>query len=126
MQISKFKLKIATQNLKLRAYKFSLNVIRFLNSLSRNQTNKIISGQLLRSATSIGANVIEAQAASSKREFRNFINHSLKSANETKYWLCLLRDSDLGSKVAISSLLDEAVELSKILGASLLKLKGRR
>ena len=114
------------QNLKLRAYKFSLNVIKFLNSLPKNQTNRIISGQLLRSATSIGANIIEAQAASSKREFKNFLNHSLKSANETKYWLCLLRDSDLGSRVVISSLLKEAVELSKILGASMLKLKGRK
>ncbi|MEW6163180.1 MAG: four helix bundle protein [Nitrospirota bacterium] len=41
---------------------------------------------MLRSATSIGANIIEAQAASSRRDFRNFLNHALKSANETKFW----------------------------------------
>ena len=52
----------------------------------------IISDQLLRSATSIGANIIEAKAASSKKDFIRFYEISLKSANETKYWLCLLRD----------------------------------
>src|SRR3990167_8559273 len=82
--------------------------------------------QLLRSATSIGANIIEAQAASSKRDFQNFLNHALKSANETKYWLLLIRDS-FGRKLnAVNTLLQEADELSRILGASLLKLKGRK
>lgn len=76
------KLKI---DIKLRAYKFSLAVIRFINDLPKNQTNKIISSQLLRSATSIGANIIEAQAGSSKKDFKNFMNVALKSANETKY-----------------------------------------
>jgi len=113
-------------NIELRAYKFSLAIIRFLSHLSKNQTNQIISNQLLRSATSIGANIIEAQAASSRRDFKNFMNHSLKSANETKYWLCLLRDSNIAPTEQIETILQEAIELSKILGSSMLKLKGRR
>ena len=113
-------------NIKLRAYKFSLAIIRFLSHLSKNQTNQIISNQLLRSATSIGANIIEAQAASSRRDFKNFMNHSLKSANETKYWLCLSRDSNIAPTEQIETILQEAIELSKILGSSMLKLKGRR
>ena len=101
-------------------------IIRFINDLPKSQTNKIISSQLLRSATSIGANIIEAQAGSSKKDFKNFMNVALKSANETKYWLCLLRDSGLVEKKKVSRLLQEAVELSNILGASMLRLKGRK
>ncbi|MBU2592490.1 four helix bundle protein [Patescibacteria group bacterium] len=52
----------------------------------------IISDQLLRAGTSIGANIVEAQAASSRRDFTNFLNHALKSANETKFWLILSKD----------------------------------
>jgi len=118
-------LKLKT-DIKLRTYKFSLAIIRFINDLPKSQTNKIISSQLLRSATSIGANIIEAQAGSSKKDFKNFMNVALKSANETKYWLCLLRDSGLVEKKKVSRLLQEAVELSNILGASMLRLKGRK
>ncbi|MDD5626680.1 MAG: four helix bundle protein [Patescibacteria group bacterium] len=118
---SKFK-----NDLKLRAYKFSLNIIKLINGTSSSGVCKIINHQLLRSATSIGANIIEAQAASSKNDFKNFMNHSLKSANETKYWLCLVRDSKMIKLELVDPLLREAIELSKILGASMLRLKGRK
>jgi four helix bundle protein len=62
----------------------------------------IIIDQLIRSATSIGANLIEARAASSRLEFKRFYEISLKSANETKYWLCLLRDARLAGKEKIT------------------------
>lgn len=118
---SKFK-----NDLKLRTYKFSLNIIKLISNSPKDETRKIINNQLLRAATSIGANIIEAQAASSKNDFKNFMNHSLKSSNETKYWLCLLRDSYRRESGSINILLQEAVEISKILGASMLKLKGRK
>ena len=69
------------------------------------QTSRIISDQLLRSATSIGANVIEAQAASSRKDSTNFFNYALKAANECKFWLGLLRDSDRGDKETVNKLL---------------------
>lgn len=80
----------------------------------------------MRCATSIGANVIEAQAASSKRDFVNFLNHASKSANETKFWLSLLRDSGKVGKELINNLLGEVDEFCKILGASTLTAKGKR
>jgi len=113
-------------NIKHRSYYFSIEIIRFLETLPKNYIYQVIGRQLLRSATSIGANIIEAQAASSKRDFKNFMNHALKSANETKYWLCLLRDGLKTKPKGINKLLSEADELSKILGASMLKLKGRK
>lgn len=83
----------------------------------------------MRSATSIGANIIEAQAASSKRDFIKFFEIALKSANETKYWLCLFKDGTKFGKEKqgeIKSCLQEADEISKILGSSLLTLKNKR
>jgi four helix bundle protein len=113
--------------LKYRAYKFSLTIIRFISSLPQNKLCWTIGNQLLRSGTSIGANIIEAQSASSKRDFVKFYEISLKSANETKYWLCLLRDSNIiEEKGEIEKVLNEAVEISRILGASILTLKGKK
>lgn len=82
--------------------------------------------QLLRSATSVGANIVEAQAGSSKRDFQNFINHALKSANETKYWLGLIKDTLNVKQPTVIELITEVNEISKILGASILTLKGGR
>ena len=126
MTNEKMKFQNENYDIKKRTYSFSLNVISFLQVLPKTYIYQTVGKQLLRSATSIGANIIEAQAASSKRDFQNFLNHALKSANETKYWLLLIRDS-LGRKLnAVNTLLQEADELSKILGASLLRLKGRK
>jgi four helix bundle protein len=107
-----------------RAYKFSLSIIHLVDSLSNNGSDRIISNQVMRSATSVGANIVEAQAGSSRRDFKNFLNHALKSANETKYWLALIKDSDKKPKADIDPLLQEASELANILAASIITLKG--
>ncbi len=124
------KLKIAIKNSKLdikeRSYHFALKIIKLVESLPNDRVCKIIADQLLRSATSIGANIIEAQAASSKRDFTNFLNYSLKSANETKFWLGLLRDSGKKDRRIINPLLDETKQLSSILASSILKLKRKK
>lgn len=113
-------------NIKYRSYKFSLLIIRFISGLPEKRVYWVIGDQLLRCATSIGANIVEAQSSSSRREFIKFYEIALKSANETKYWLCLLRDSDLIKKEEIGDLLNEAIELSKMIGSSLLTLKGKK
>ena len=87
---------------------------------------QVIARQLLRSGTSIGANIIEAQASSSRKEFANFLNYSLKSANESKFWLALLRDSGKARTESVNSLLTETKELANILASSILTLKGKR
>ena len=65
-----------------RVYRFALDIIRYVEQIPKEQTSRIISGQLLRSATSIGANVVEAQGAASKKDYTNFFTYALKSANE--------------------------------------------
>ena len=81
----------------------------------------------MRSGTSIGANVVEAANSSSRIEFRRYYEIALKSANESKYWLCLIRDgNDLKNDEQIGELLMECNELSKILAASVIKLKSAK
>ena len=113
------------KDIKKRSYDFSLSIIRLIDSMSSNSSNRILGDQLLRSATSIGANIVEAQAGSSRKDFKNFLNYALKSANETKYWLALLRDSGKKSKLEIDPLLQESGELAKILASSIITLKSR-
>jgi len=112
-------------NLKVRSYYFALKIIKFLDEAPKDYITQTLSKQLIRSATSIGANIIEAQAASSKRDFSNFLSYALKSSNETKFWLGLLREAR-NQKVQIGPLLQEVSELSNMLGASIITLKGKR
>ena len=116
----------AKPQLKYRTYQFSVKIIDFCSKLPDKKIFWIINDQLLRAATSVGANIVEAQAGSSKRDFIRFYEIALKSANETKYWLRLLRDATKTDAQQISPLLKEADELSKIIGASLLTMKGKR
>jgi len=111
---------------KTRTYQFSLKMIKFIDNLPEDMSTKIIARQLLRAGTSIGANITEAQASPSRKDFTNFFNHSLKSANETKYWLGLLRDTNKVSMEEVNVLIREVDEIVNILGSSILTLKGRK
>ncbi|MBC8273353.1 MAG: four helix bundle protein [Chloroflexi bacterium] len=109
-----------------RVYRFALDVIAFVERLPKGQVSGIISDQLLRSATSIGANVVEAQGASSRKDYTNFFTYALKSANETKFSLSLLRDSGKAERKATDKLPKEVTELANILASSILTLKSKK
>jgi four helix bundle protein len=124
MQNNSAKFKI---DLKKRSYLYALDIIKFLDNLDKKDfCVEVIIKQLLRSATSIGANIIEAQAGSSKKDFTNFFSYALKSANESKFWLALLRDSVKAKRNEVDDLLAETNEIANILGSSILTLKGKR
>lgn len=117
--------KAFSEELKKRIYKFILDLIRFIYTLPTNDPLcRVAIDQLIRCGTSIGANYIEAIAGSSRKDFTNFLTHALKSANESKFWLALLRDSGKGNKEEINRLLTELLEIAKILGSSVRTLKG--
>ena len=116
----------AKTNLKYRSYEFSIAIIKFISILPKERVYQIITNQLLRAATSIGANIVEAAASASKKDFARYYEIALKSANETLYWLCLLRDSNMVTEDKVSSLINEANEIAKMLGASLLTMRGKR
>ncbi|MBI5739920.1 MAG: four helix bundle protein [Nitrospirae bacterium] len=109
-----------------RTYHFALETIKFIDGLPKNNSCEIIANQLMRSASSIGANIVEAGSASSKRDYINFFNYALKSANETKFWLGLLRDSEKADKAIANTLLKETIEIANILAASIITMKNKR
>ncbi|MCL5784707.1 MAG: four helix bundle protein [Patescibacteria group bacterium] len=96
-----------------------------MDTLPNKRAAWIIADQLLRSAMSIGANLIEGSAASSRLEYKKFYETALKSANETKYWLSLLKDSGIANIKTADELLAEATEIANMLAAGVLKLKAK-
>lgn len=124
-----FKVKVKSENpkvekdIKYRCYLFSLMVIRFLKAGKWDSLSMVIVKQLMRSASSVGANVIEAKNSSSRIEFKRYYEIALKSCNESKYWICLLRDGFDKKDEELSNILKEADEISRILAASVIKLK---
>lgn len=103
-----------------KSYSFALRVIETYKTLRIAQKEFILSKQLLRSGTSIGANIEEAEGAPSKKDFANKLSVSLKESRETRYWLRLLRDSSFLEKSTADSLIDDCDELIRIL-VSILK-----
>lgn len=122
MENDKVKFKV---EFKKRMYAWVLRLIRYIDGLPKAMSREVIGKQLLRSGTSMLANYVEANSASSKKDFVNFFTHSLKSANETKVWLAILRDTGGKSKEA-EWLIGECGEISNIIAASILTLKGKR
>lgn len=123
MQNHKEKIK---NEFKKRLYSFTLKLIEFIDSLPSDNVSRRLGDQLLRSGTSIIANYVEGQAASSKKDFTNFFNISLKSANESKLWFALLRDSKRTKKESTEWFLTELDEISKIFASSILTLRGKK
>jgi len=93
------------------------------DNLSKDISGQTIARQLVRSGTSITANIREAKAASSKKDYINFYHHALKSANETELWLSLAKDSKKVEKEEAEKLLNETREIAKILAASIITMK---
>ncbi|MFA5021714.1 MAG: four helix bundle protein [Patescibacteria group bacterium] len=113
-------------NLKTRCFIFSIKIIKLTEKLPPKKCYWIIADQLIRSATSIGANIAEAKGSNSKKDFTHFYQISLKSANESKYWLNLLIALTLTDKDELKELLDENIQLANILAASILTMRNKR
>jgi len=109
-----------------RLYSFALKLIEFLDKLPQDNASRRVGDQLLRSGTSILGNYIEGQSASSKRDFTNYFNTSLKSTNESKIWLSLLRDSKRAKPEEVGWFLKELKEIGNIFASSILTLRGKK
>jgi four helix bundle protein len=118
--------KSSKPEVRYRAFYLSIDIIKFIDTLPSKNYLRIIADQLIRCATSIGANIVEAKASASKREFLNYFQISLKSANETKYWLAMLRELLPEKQKEINVFLKEVDEISRIIGTSILTMKGKR
>ncbi len=107
-------------DIKKRSFKFSIKLLEYCFKIYHLKKYEVIIKQVMRSGTIIGANIIEAYAASSKKDFRNYYRIALKSANETNYWLLLLKYF-LKNK-DVETLLDEVGQISKIIAKSVINL----
>lgn len=98
-----------------KSYNFALEIIKLYKYLINEKREYVLSKQLLRSGTSIGANIEEAYYAQSKKDFISKMSISLKESAETKYWLKLLRDSETLDEEHINNLIFDCEEIIKIL-----------
>ena len=101
-------------DLEVRTRKFAVAVIRFVATLPKTTVNDVLSRQLLRSATSIGANYREACRGASRQDFIYKIGIVEREAAETQYWLELCNDTNIGNSEARQALLQESGELLAI------------
>ena len=103
-----------------KSYQFALKIISLYKLLAFEKKEFVMSKQLLRSGTAVGALIKEAEHAQSKADFLNKMNVALKEANETEYWLMLLKDSAFISEIEFDSIFCDCKELIKLL-ASIVK-----
>jgi len=108
-------------NLYQKAYQFAIRAVNAYRYLTQKQREFILSKQLLRSGTSIGANVAEANGAISNADFSAKISIAYKECLETQYWLSLLKDTNFITEKAYNSIFTDADELGKILFSILKK-----
>jgi four helix bundle protein len=98
-----------------KSFKFAVRIINLYKYLCDNKKEFILSKQLLRSGTSIGANINESQEAQSKNNFISKLSISLKEARESKYWIELLKETDYLTNQEASSIIEDLVEILKLL-----------
>lgn len=101
-----------------KSYAFGVRVVRLSQFLVSEHKEYVLSKQILRSGTSIGALICEAEYGISKADFRNKMSIALKEANETEYWLSILKDTDYINEKMFRSLSVDCVELIKMLIAT--------
>ena len=100
---------------KKKSFDFAIRIVKLYKYLCNNKKEYVLSKQVLRSGTSIGANVAEAQQAQSKADFISKLSIALKETTETKYWLRLLNATNYLNQSEIKSILDDCIEIEKIL-----------
>jgi len=103
------------KDIRERAFEFAVRVFKMTKYLPRNSINNVLIIQLIRSVTSIGANIEEAQGAHTKSEFAHSMNIAKKEARETLYWLKLIIEVNTNFSKRLEGLLKENEEIIKIL-----------
>jgi four helix bundle protein len=111
-------------NIRHRSFYLAKNVILFVSKQKYDRLYFSLFDQLIRSVSSIGANLAEGFAGSSKNDFIKFYTIALKSANETKYWLSLIKETLDLNKDEIQKFIKETDEISKIIATIIINTKG--
>ena len=104
-------------NIEHKSFLFSVRIVKLARYLQEEKKEYILSKQLIRSGTSIGANIVEAQQAQSRADFTSKLSIALKEASETNYWLRLLNAADYLTESEFISIITDCRELEKLLTA---------
>jgi four helix bundle protein len=100
-----------------KSFSFAVRIVKLYQYLTNDKKEFVLSKQILRSGTSIGANISEAQQGQSKKDFLMKMNISLKECSETKYWIELLAATDYLDLKMKQSIYEDCVEIEKMLTA---------
>ena len=100
-----------------KSFRFAVRIVKLCKYLQENKKEYILSKQLMRSGTSIGANIMESQQAQSRADFVSKLNIALKEAVETNYWIRLLQATDYLTDSEYTSVINDCKELEKLLTA---------
>ena len=109
-----------------KTYNFAVRIVKMYLFLIREKKEFVMSKQVLRSGTSIGANSVEAAATQSQRDFFHKCSIAYKEAKETEYWIKLLRDTGFISHKQAESMLFDLTEIIKILASSMITIRKQR
>lgn len=121
----RLKLENNKPDLSERFLKFAADVLRLIDQMPQTKSGKTVSDQLVRSATSVGANYEEARGADSKADFCHKLQIAYKEMRETRYWLCLADLSQLVVNNNLRSIIQEATELRAILAKAVATARGK-
>ena len=105
----------ASRDIEMRTFAFAVRVVKLVSAIPRSIAGNTLGRQLVRSGTSVGANVEEAQGAQSKKDFIRRMNIARAEARETLYWLRLIKETELLPGNRLGELIQEADELVRIL-----------
>ena len=111
--------------LKDRSFNFSVKLLRYFRTITADREFDILKRQVMRSAASIGANITEGMSGTSRKDLSRFFRVSLRSCNETTYWLQLIAEvyeAEINAE-QMNELISESKQISRILGKSILSLK---
>ncbi|WP_425448024.1 four helix bundle protein [Dethiothermospora halolimnae] len=106
-----------------KTYNFALRIVKMYRYIVEEKKEYVISKQLLRCGTSIGANIEEGCSAQSRKDFINKLSIAQKESYETRYWLKLLRDSEIIETIYIKSMLKDCEEIIKLISKILVTTK---
>ncbi len=109
----------------VKSYAFAVRIVNLVQFLRKEKSEYVLSKQVLRSGTAIGALIREAEFAQSKSDFVHKLSIALKEANETDYWICLLKDTNYISVSEYESLASDCSELIYILISSIKTVKNK-
>lgn len=110
----------------VKSYAFAVRIVKLYQHLSGEKREYVLSKQVLRSGTSIGANVEEAIGGQSRADFIAKLSIAYKEARETSYWLRLLKDTDYLTSAQFESIHEDSLELCRIIGSIQKSTKERR